>query len=152
MAKSQETYSKKEKEIKKLKKRKEKEEKRLERKANNNKGKSFEDMIAYVDENGQLSDTPPDPKKKKEFTVDDVQMGARVEAAIDPADLIRKGSITFFNDEKGYGFIRDEKSQDSVFFHINGVLTPPVKEKDKVTFEVEMGQKGMNAVKVAIVK
>jgi len=152
MAKSQETYSKKEKEIKKLKKRKEKEEKRLERKANNNKGKSFEDMIAYVDEFGKLSDTPPDPKNKKEFTVEEVQMGARVEVPIDPADLIRKGSITFFNDEKGYGFIRDEKSQDSVFFHINGVLTPPVKEKDKVTFEVEMCQKGMNAVRVSLVK
>ena len=62
MAKSQETYSKKEKESKKLKKRKEKEEKKLERKANNNKGKSFEEMLAYVDENGNLSSTPPDPK------------------------------------------------------------------------------------------
>lgn len=149
MAKSQETYSKKEREIKKIKKRKEKEEKRLERKSNNNKGKSFEDMIAYVDENGQLSDTPPDPRKKKVINLEDIQLGAHKPEVIDPADLIRKGSITFFNEEKGYGFIRDEQSQQSVFFHVNG-LKSQVKEKDKVTFEVEVGQKGPNAVKVTL--
>ena len=148
MAKSQETYSKKEKESKKLKKRKEKEEKKLERKANNNKGKSFEDMIAYVDENGNLSSTPPDPKKRIELNLDDIQLGARKEVAVDPADLIRKGNISFFNEEKGYGFIRDEKSQESIFFHVNGLLGP-VKEKDKVSFEVEMGQKGLNAIRVS---
>ena len=65
MGRSQETFSKKEHEKKKIQKRKEKEEKREERKANSKKGKSFEDMIAYVDENGQLTSTPPDPNKKK---------------------------------------------------------------------------------------
>ena len=150
MAKSQETQSKKERENKRIKKRKEKEEKRLERKSNNNKGKSFEDMIAYVDENGNLSSTPPDPRKKKELNLEDIQLGARKEVIVDPADLIRRGSITFFNDEKGYGFIRDEKSQESIFFHVNGV-SGTVKERDKVTFEVEMGQKGLNAVRVSIV-
>ncbi len=150
MAKSQETFSKKEKESKKLKKRKEKEEKRLERKTNNNKGKSFEEMLAYVDENGNPSPTPPDPKKRKEYKLEDIQLGARIEVAEDPADLIRRGNITFFNEEKGYGFIRDEKSQQSIFFHVNGLVNP-VKEKDKVTFEVEMGQKGPNAIRVTLV-
>ncbi|MBL7913322.1 MAG: cold shock domain-containing protein [Bacteroidia bacterium] len=148
MAKSQETYSKKEKESKKLKKRQEKEEKKAERKASGKK--SFEDMIAYVDEFGNLTDTPPDPKKKKELNLEDIQLGAKIEAAIDPADLIRRGNISFFNEEKGYGFIRDEKSQESIFFHVNG-LTTPVKEKDKVSFETEMGQKGLNAIKVTVV-
>jgi cold shock CspA family protein len=148
MAKSQETYSKKEKESKKLKKRQEKEEKKAERKAGGKK--SFEDMIAYVDEFGNLTDTPPDPKKKKELNLEDIQLGAKIEAAIDPADLIHRGNISFFNEEKGYGFIRDEKSQESVFFHVNGLLTP-VKEKDKVSFETEMGQKGLNAIKVTVV-
>ncbi|MCC6371725.1 MAG: cold shock domain-containing protein [Bacteroidia bacterium] len=150
MAKSQETYSKKERENKRLKKRKEKEEKRLERKANNNKGKSFEDMIAYVDENGKLSSTPPDPAKRKAINLDDIQLGARKVEEVNPADLIRKGNVTFFNGEKGYGFIRDEKSQESIFFHINSV-NGTVKEKDKVSFEVEMGPKGANAVRVSIV-
>jgi len=151
MAKSQETYSKKEKESKKLKKRKEKEEKKLERKANNNKGKSFEDMIAYVDENGNLSSTPPDPKKRKELNLDDIQLGARKEVAVDPADLIRKGNISFFNEEKGYGFIRDHVTQESIFVHING-LEGAVNENDKVTFETQKGPKGLNAVKVKLAK
>lgn len=150
MSKSQETYSKKEKEKKKQLKRKEKDEKREERKANSKKGKSFEDMIAYVDENGQLTDTPPDPSKRKIINLEDIQLGARKEEAVDPADLIRRGNITFFNTEKGYGFIKDERSQESVFFHINGLVSE-VKERDKVNFEVEMGQKGKVAVKVTLV-
>lgn len=150
MSKSQETYSKKEKEKKKQLKRKEKEEKREERKANSKKGKSFEDMIAYVDENGQLSSTPPDPNKRKVINLEDIQLGARIEQAPDPQDILRKGKITFYNSEKGYGFIKDERSQESVFFHVNG-LNGPVKEGDKVNFETEMGQKGMVAVKVTVI-
>lgn len=150
MSKSQETYSKKEKEKKKLKKRKDKEEKREERKANSNKGKSFEEMLAYVDENGNLSSTPPDPSKRKVINIEDIQLGARKEQAVDPADSVRKGSVTFFNESKGYGFIRDERSQESIFFHVNG-LTSQVKERDKVSFEVERGQKGLNAIKIALI-
>ena len=149
MEKSQETYSKKEKENKRLKKRKEKDEKREERKSNNNKGKSFEDMIAYVDENGQLSSTPPDPSKRKELKLEDIQLGARKQEDINPADQVRKGSVTFFNEEKGYGFIKDERTQESFFFHVNGLLSK-VKDRDNVSFELEMGQKGMNAVSVTL--
>ena len=54
MAKSQITFSKKEKEKKKIQKRREKEEKMAQRKLDNNKGKSLEDMLAYVDENGNV--------------------------------------------------------------------------------------------------
>ena len=61
MSRSQETYNKKEVRNKKEKKRKDKEKKRLDRKENATEGKSFDDMIAYVDENGRLSSTPPDP-------------------------------------------------------------------------------------------
>ncbi len=149
MAKSQETYSKKEKEKKKLKKRQDKEEKRIERKANSNKGKSLEEMLAYVDENGNLSSTPPDPSKRKIINLEDIQLGARKEQVVEPADLIRKGNITFYNEAKGYGFIRDERSQESIFFHVNGVMQQ-VKEKDKVSFEVERGLKGLNAVKITL--
>ena len=150
MAKSQETYSKREKEQKKLKKRQEKEEKREERKANSSKGKTFEEMLAYVDENGNLSSTPPDPNKRKVINLEDIQLGARKQEVIEPADIIRKGTVTFYNDAKGYGFIKDERSQESIFFHANGLLSQ-VKERDKVSFEVEMGQKGPNALKVTLV-
>ena len=148
MARSQESQNKKDKESKKLKKRQEKEEKKAERKAGGKK--SFEDMIAYVDEFGNLSSTPPDPNKKKaELNLEDIQLGAKKEVAADPADLTRKGNISFFNEEKGYGFIRDEKSQESIFFHVNNV-TGQVKERDKVSFETEKGPKGLNAIKVML--
>ena len=64
MAKSQQTYNKKEKEKARLKKREEKAKKREERKANS-EGGGLENMLAYVDENGMITDTPPDPLKKK---------------------------------------------------------------------------------------
>lgn len=152
MGRSQETSNKKEKEKKKLKKKQEKELKKKERKANSEKGKSFEDMLAYVDEDGNLTTTPPDPsRKKKEIKTEDIQLGATKREDVEPMDVIRKGTVTFFNDSKGYGFIKDHETQESVFVHING-LEDDVKENDKVTFETEMGQKGLNAVKVKLIK
>jgi cold shock CspA family protein len=151
MGRSQETSNKKEKEKKKLKKKQEKELKRKERKANSEKGKSFEDMLAYVDENGHLTDTPPDPAKKKKIKAEDIQLGATKREDIEPEDLVRKGTVTFFNDSKGYGFIKDHANQESIFVHING-LEDEVREGDKVSFETEMGQKGLNAVNVKLYK
>lgn len=64
MAKSRETFSKKEKEKKRLKLKQEKREKMEERKANKKNGRSLGEMIAYLDENGNLTDSPPDGRKK----------------------------------------------------------------------------------------
>ena len=150
MAKSQETFSKKEKDKKKLKKRQDKQQKKEERKANSDKGKSFEDMLAYVDENGMLTSTPPDPTRKRVVKTEDIKISVSRKEAMDPADLIRKGTITFFNESKGYGFIKDLETQEGIFVHINN-LEGPVKENDKVTFETEMGPKGMSAIKVKLV-
>ncbi|MGI8582015.1 MAG: cold-shock protein [Chitinophagaceae bacterium] len=147
MARSQETFSKKENEKKRIKKKQDKQEKREERKANSNKGKSLDDMMAYIDEDGNLSSTPPDPRKKKIVKSEDMQISTPRQTATDPADLFRTGTVTHFNDSKGYGFIRDSQTQESVFVHINA-LDGPLKENDKVSFEVEMGQKGPNAVRV----
>lgn len=149
MAKSQETLSKKEKEKAKLKKRKEKAEKREERKANAVKGQSLEDMLAYVDENGNITSVPPDLKKRREVNAEDMVIGVAKKAAPEPEDLLRKGVISFFNESKGYGFIKDLKNQASVFVHINGLLEQ-VKENDKVTFEIEMTHKGASATKVQL--
>lgn len=145
MGKSQETWSKKENEKKKQKKKKEKEARREERKANA-KGNSFE--IAYVDEFGNFSSTPPDPKNKVAVKEEDIQISVP-RHIVSQADLIRKGIVTFFNDSKGYGFIKDLETQESVFVHINNV-SEPIRENNKVTFEVEMGPKGPNAVRVKI--
>ena len=142
-----ETWNKKEREKKKKQDKKEKAEKKLERKENSKEGKSFEDMLAYLDENGNLSSKPPDPRKKVNIKLEDIEIGVPKHVPVDPADLIRKGIVTFFNDAKGYGFIKDQQTQESVFVHINS-LTEEIKEQNKVTFEIEMGPKGANAVNV----
>ena len=150
MARSKETLGKKELEKKKLKKRKEKEARKEERKANSG-GQSFEDMLVYVDENGQLTSTPPDPTKKIEVDADSIVLGARNSNAGYVEDPLRKGTVTFFNTSKGYGFIKDSETGESIFVHING-LVDQVNENDKVNFETERGPKGMNAVNVTLIK
>ena len=112
--------------------------------------KTFEEMLSYVDENGHLTSTPPDPAKKKKFKAEDIILGVSPRDA-SPEETIRQGQVKFFNDEKGYGFIIDAETKDSVFVHINN-LTDPLRENDRVTFEVEMGPKGANAVNVKLVK
>ncbi|RYZ46031.1 MAG: cold shock domain-containing protein [Sphingobacteriales bacterium] len=146
MGRSQETVGKKEKEKKKAKKRQDKEERKEERKANNSKGKGLNEMLAYIDENGNISDTPPDPAKRKEINIEEILISAPKH---NPADreVERKGVVSFFNDAKGYGFINDLQSQESIFVHINNT-SGPLKERDKVTFETEKGPKGLTAVKV----
>jgi cold shock CspA family protein len=144
MGKSQETFNKKEKEKKRLKKQQDKREKMEERKANAKKGKTLEEMMAYIDENGNITSTPPDPKKKVEIKAEDIQIGV---PKYDPAEEMngtRNGVVTFFNDAKGFGFIRDLQTQESIFVHVNQ-LADRVKEHDKVSFEVQKGPKGLVA-------
>jgi len=144
MAKSQETFNKKEKEKLRLKKRQDKQAKKDERKANTETG-SFESMIAYVDENGMISETPPDPAKKRKINASLIEIG--IPKQEDTGPVVYTGKIDFYNTDKGFGFIRDLKSQEKYFFHVNGLLQP-VQEGDHVTFELERGMKGMNCIKV----
>ena len=150
MGRPKETYNKKELEKKRLKKKKDKEQKKVERKASSESGKRMEDMFAYVDENGNIVSTPPDPRNKKIINSEDIRISVSRQEPVDPADLIRKGTVTFFNDAKGYGFIKDHESQESIFVHINE-LENKVQENDKVTFETEKGPKGLNAVRVKLI-
>ncbi|TMI92223.1 MAG: cold shock domain-containing protein [Bacteroidetes bacterium] len=148
MGKSQETWNKKEREKQKQKARKEKEERKKERKENSKSG-DLKNMMAYVDENGNITSTPPDPKKKIIVNVEDIEIGVPKQKPVDPKDLIRKGKVTFFSEDKGYGFIRDQQSGESVFVHINS-CAEPIQQHSVVTFEVEMGPKGANAVNVKL--
>lgn len=148
MAKSQETWNKKEKEKKRKKKQEEKAQRKEERKANATDG-SFESMLAYVDEYGNITSTPPDPAKRKRVIADQIEIGVPRRKPEEEVDPNRKGVVTFFNESKGFGFIKDLDSQESIFTHINGHLES-IKENDKVTFQVEQGQKGLNAVKVKL--
>ncbi|HEY0611484.1 MAG TPA: cold shock domain-containing protein [Chitinophaga sp.] len=148
MARPNESSNKHENEKKKRQHKQEKQEKKEARKASK-QGKSLEDMLAYVDENGNITSTPPDPTKKKEINLEDIQLGVPRQdaAAAAPADGVRRGVVKFFNESKGYGFIIDQHTQESVFVHIRQ-LQEPIKEKDKVVFEIEQGQKGPSAVNV----
>ena len=150
MGRSQETFNKKEVRTKKEKKRKEKEKKKLARKENEKKS-SLDDMIAYVDENGRITSTPPDPTKKKDVKLEDIEIGIPKGDSAEKMDPIRKGIVSFFNESKGYGFIKDSETKESVFVHVNNLLEE-IKEGNIVSFEVEMGQKGPTAVKVKLSK
>lgn len=148
MGRSQETYNKKEVRKRKEKKRKEKEERRQARKENES-GSSLDDMIAYVDEHGNITDTPPDPDKKEEIKVEDIQITPPKRDHDDGPGSIRTGTVSFFNDSKGFGFIKEAGSRQDVFVHINNCIDD-IKEGNLVTFEVEKGPKGLAAVNVKV--
>jgi cold shock CspA family protein len=150
MARSQETFNKKEVRNKKEKKKKEKEKKRLARKESEKKS-GLDDMIAYVDANGNITSTPPDPTKKEDIKLEDIEVGIPASDSDEESDPIREGTVTFFNDSKGFGFIKDKETKESVFVHVNNILED-IKEGNAVTFEVEMGHKGPVAVRVTLSK
>jgi cold shock CspA family protein len=146
MARSSGAFNKRDNEKKKLQKRKEKEQRKEERKASGKEGKSFEDMLAYVDENGNLTSTPPDLTKKKVIKESDIDLTSRNKGGNTPS-YMRRGSVKFFDTSKGFGFIKDESSQDEYFF-FHSSANFPIAQFDKVAFEIEMGPKGPNAVRI----
>ncbi|MGM0497360.1 MAG: cold-shock protein [Bacteroidota bacterium] len=145
MGRSNETYRKKEVRSKKEKKKKDKEQKKQARK--NNEKQSMDDMIAYVDENGVITNTPPDPSEKEEIQAEEIEVGVPKSEDKEKEDPIRKGVVTFFNDSKGYGFIKDSETKESVFVHVNNLIDDVI-EGNLVNYEVEMGQRGPAAVRV----
>jgi cold shock CspA family protein len=109
-------------------------------------------MIAYVDEFGNIVDTPPEPvDKKNEIKAEDIVLGIPKKEESDVEDAVRTGVVSFFNHDKGYGFIKDSATNDSMFVHINNVLEE-INEGNKVTFEVQPGLKGPEATKVQVVR
>lgn len=144
MSKSKETFNKKDKQQRKHKQRMDKLQRKEERKANTKKGKSLEEMMAYIDENGNISDTPPDPRKRKVINAEDIQIAI---PQGNERDFTRTGRVQFFNDEKGFGFIIDDITHEKIFVHSSN-LAEPVKEADKVTFETEAGNRGIAAINV----
>jgi cold shock protein len=61
---------------------------------------------------------------------------------------MKKGTVKFFNETKGFGFIKEEGGQE-IFVHVTG-LKEEIRENDEVVFEVEEGKKGLNAVNVSL--
>jgi cold shock protein len=63
---------------------------------------------------------------------------------------MNKGIVKFFNDSKGFGFIKDEANDKEYFVHVSG-LVDDIRENDEVTFDLQEGKKGLNAVNVKLV-
>jgi len=150
MAKSQQTFNKKEREKKKRKKKQDKiarrAQRKLEREAEGKK--SFDEQLSYIDENGNLVDTPPDPAKKFTIKAEDILLGVPSNSHM-PQNKIRTGKVKFFNEEKAYGFITDKETKDQIFVHINN-CKDQIKENYKVQFELSKGPKGPTAINVEV--
>lgn len=148
MVKSQQTRNKQEKEKLKLKKKKDKAQKKIERQAESRDGSNLDDMIAYVDEYGRITSTPPDPTQKKiVINAEDIEIDVRNKNVSRSEDTPTTGKVSFFNESKGYGFIKDSISGESLFVHINSI-EGLIKEGDTVTYMTERGPKGLSAVSV----
>ena len=65
-------------------------------------------------------------------------------------NTMNKGTVKFFNEEKGYGFIKDDETGKEYFVHVSG-LADKVEQNDKVSFDLEQGKKGINAINVKVI-
>ena len=148
MGKSKETYNKKEVRKKKEKKKKEKERKRIEKKDQEKKS-SLDDMIAYVDEDGNITDTPPEVDEKENINPEEIETSIPKKEPSPPSDEIRKGRVVFFNESKGFGFIEDFKTRDRLFLHISNFMEE-IHEDEVVNFKAEMDERGLVAKEVKI--
>jgi len=63
---------------------------------------------------------------------------------------MNKGTVKFFNESKGFGFINDEEANKEYFVHVTG-LVDEIREGDEVQFDLEEGKKGLNAVNVSVI-
>lgn len=140
------SFNKKELEKKREKKRQDKVKRKEDRKANSGGG-SLDDMIAYVDENGVISNTPPDPSSKQEVDASNINVSTPQREKEEKVPL--KGRVEHFNKSKGYGFIKDLSGTDKYFFHVSNAIDE-ISEGQLVFFELERGQKGMNAVRITL--
>ncbi|ANQ49923.1 cold shock domain-containing protein [Flammeovirga yaeyamensis] len=141
MAKSQQAFNKLEKQKKKAKKKQDKLAKREENKKNKTKGADLESMMAYVDEFGNIVDTPPDPtEEKEEIKLEDIQISV---SRNNEEPSKKKGKVEFFNPDKGFGFIIEKERRQKLFFHINDVEKGfDIKDNDFVEFDIQDTPRG----------
>ena len=135
------TSGKREREKIKQTKRLDKQRKREERQSSGSR--NFEEMLAYVDENGVLHTTPPEVGEREEIDASQIEVSEIEE------EEPMSGRVEYFTASKGYGFIKDAAGSEKYFFHITNAPAG-IAEGDRVTFELERGTRGMNAVRVAI--
>lgn len=141
MGSSQQTFRKKEIAKQKLQKRRAKQEKRENRAENNDKGKPFEEMLAYIDENGNISDTPP--LKKYEYNEDDL-------IKANDEDVFHIGKVSYYNDAGQYGFIRNNETRESAYFNFK-ILGFELKQDQHVKFKYKPSKQGLQVTEVIVI-
>lgn len=139
------TTTKRDREKLKEQKRQEKQQRKEERQSNGRS--SFEDMIAYVDQFGVLHSEPQE-RIEEEVDASCIEVSVPKLEEVEVAPLM--GRIEFFNASKGYGFVKEADHGEKYFFHISSAPAT-IAEGDNVTFELERGMRGMNAVRLSIV-
>ncbi len=142
MAKSQLTFKKKEQAKKKQLKKQDKLERRAQNKLNNDKGKSLEDLFVYVDEHGNLSESPPLVKFKA--TDEDL-----VRPTVDE-DAYLFGKVSYYNDAGSYGFIRDNVTRETVYFN-DTLVGKKLFIDQKVQYRSIRGKKGTQVSEVIVI-
>ena len=142
------SFNKKEIEKNKRQKKKEKLQRKEERKQQS--PNSFEEMIAYVDANGVITDVPPEITKKEVIELEDIEISIpRQEFKEEKGDPT--GRVDFFDETRGFGFIKEKNSVNKFFFHKSNA-EEGISEDNMVTFKLERGPKGMNAVDVKVIR
>lgn len=144
MAGSQ-SFGKRENEKKKQAKRLEKQRSKEARRAGGTS--SFDEMIAWVDADGTLTTVPPEERerRKEEIKLEDIAVSTPKKEQVEEVPL--RGRVEYYNESKGYGFIKDLDSTEKYFFHVT--LAPEgISEGRLVTFETERTPRGMHAVSI----
>ncbi|MCG8332248.1 MAG: cold shock domain-containing protein [Chitinophagales bacterium] len=131
------SYNKKEREKKRRKRKQDKAERKKQRKTDGVKPVEF----MYVDENGNLTATPPDLSARKEINAEDIEVSVPKKTERDESKFMKKGYVKFYNREKRYGFIEESLTKESYFVHADSLIDE-IKDNDKVTFEIGAGPKG----------
>ncbi|SMG08266.1 cold-shock protein [Sphingobacterium psychroaquaticum] len=141
MARNQITSNKKDRAKKQQQKKQQKLEKKEFNKANNDKGKALEEMFAYVDEFGNLTDTPPEKKyefKEEHLTRPEVE-----------EDEYRHGKVSYYNHEGHYGFIRDNENKQTAYFN-DKLIGMVLRLDQKVKYKTIRGKQGEQVSEVII--
>jgi len=142
------SFNKKEREKKRKKRRQEKAELKKQRKL---EGKKTDEFM-YLDEDGNLTSTPPDPnKKKREIKLEEIKVSTPKQSELDAEESEIEGYVKFYNEEKRFGFISEMGSETDYFVHEDNLIDK-IKDKDKVLFEIGTGPKGLVAINVKLLK
>lgn len=142
------TFSKREIEKNKRAKKLAKQKRREERK--NEPTDSFKDMIAYVDAYGVITDEKPEEVEVEEIELEDIEISIP-KSEVEEHKGNPTGHVEYYNINRGYGFIKEDDSVNKYFFHQSNAEYG-IGESSKVTFELERGPRGMNAIEVKLIK